>query len=127
MTRFPLAAVLVLVAVLFPFAASAQAKTHAVSLSWADPDPGVTFNVYRRVTAPPGTPDAPFIKVNAAPVTALSFVDTNVAAGTYTYYVTAVLASVESAKSNEATAIVPPAPVVPNAPSGLKIITITIS
>jgi hypothetical protein len=61
---------------------------HTVALSWtASSSPNVTYNVYRGTTS--GGPYA--TKVNSAPVTGLSYVDTTVQVGqTYYYVATAV-------------------------------------
>ncbi len=84
-----------------------------VVLTWnASTSPGVTYNVYRAA----GTCQAPFSKISTAPVTALTYTDTNVAVGTYCYQVTAAAAGLESVPSNNSEAPVPPYP-----PSGLTI------
>ena len=103
----------------FALAAPARARTHNVSLAWtastdAAANPSLTYNVYRS----PGCSGA-FTKLNASPVTALTYTDTGLLAGTYCYQATSVLAGTESAPSNQAVAIVPAAtsPATPPAPA----------
>jgi len=98
---------------LLAIAAIAQ-PMHNVTLTWTDPmNPGVeTYNVYRMTgtcpTVPPVT-TAGFTLVNAAPISALTFVDTGVTFGTtYCYVVTTVVAMVESPPSVPAQATIPP-------------------
>ena len=79
---------------------------HTATLSWtASSSPNVTYNVYRGTTS--GGPYA--TKVNSAPITGLSYVDTTVQAGqTYYYVATAVNSdALESAYSNQAPATIP--------------------
>lgn len=84
---------------------------YAVKISWtastdAAANPSLTYNVYRAATCP-----GHFTRINAAPVVGTSYVDTTAATGAaYCYQVTAVLAGVESAPSNQAIAAVPPPP-----------------
>lgn len=63
--------------------AAALAFPHHVRLSWnANPEPNILgYNVYRN-TSSKGT----FTRINPSPVTATSFLDTTVAAGTTYYY-----------------------------------------
>ena len=76
-----------------------------VKLAWiASTTPGVTYNVYR-VTESSGKTE----RLNTAPITDLSFTDRHPAEGEkYTYYVTAVAGTTESAHSNSAKAAIPP-------------------
>jgi hypothetical protein len=88
-------------------AVPAQGSTsHSVALAWTDgKNPaGVTYNVYRATGLCSGTPT--FSKLSTAVVT-LAFSDTTVTPGNYCYQVTATVASVESAPSNQAAAAVP--------------------
>jgi Abnormal spindle-like microcephaly-assoc'd, ASPM-SPD-2-Hydin len=77
---------------------------HLATLAWGASSSVVDgYNVYRSSTS-----GGPYTRINAAPVTALIFGDTNVAAGqTYYYVVTGTVAGVESPYSNEARAIIP--------------------
>ncbi len=80
-----------------------------VRVSWtassdAGGNPSLTYNVYRAGSCP-----SQFTKLNAAPLSGTSYLDTNVAIGTaYCYQVTAVLNGVESLPSNQVIAAVPP-------------------
>ena len=75
-----------------------------VTLKWvASTTPGVTYNVYR-VTESTGKLE----KLNKDPVAELTFTDSHPVGGEkYTYYVTAVAGSRESARSNSASARIP--------------------
>jgi fibronectin type 3 domain-containing protein len=87
--------------------------THSITLAWiASIDSVAGYNVYRGTSA--GTETS--TKINPSLVSALTYVDTNVVAGTtYFYKVTSVnFAGAESASSAEASATVPFAP-----PTGL--------
>jgi len=68
-------------------------------------NPSLTYNVYR-ATSCAGT----FTKINAAAVSATTYLDNQPAPGSYCYQVTAVLNSAESAPSNDATATILPIP-----------------
>jgi hypothetical protein len=84
---------------------TASSADHRATLNWnASATPLVTYNVYRSSVS-----GGPYSKINPSAVSALSYVDTAVAAGkTYYYVVTAVNSSnVESGYSNEATAPIP--------------------
>lgn len=90
-------------------AAQAASNTHSVVLAWnTSPDaaanPAITYNAYRVTGACSST--ATFTKINAAPISALTFTDASVAPGAYCYYVTAVLNGIESAPSNQAAAAI---------------------
>jgi len=82
---------------------------YSVKLTWtassdAAANPSLTYNVYRAPSCA-----GHFSIVNSAPVTQNSYVDTGAAAGAaYCYRVTAVLAGLESAPSNQVVAAVPP-------------------
>src|SRR6185437_3591836 len=78
---------------------------HSVVLTWsASPTGGVTYNVFRG-TSPGGEGTTP---INTAPITTLTFTDTNVTPGTTYYYtVEAVDSGGSSDPSNEATAVIP--------------------
>ena len=87
-------------------AAPARAQ-HNVSLAWtastsAAGNPSLTYNVYRS-SGCSGT----FTVLNTTPISATGFLDVAVPPGTYCYQATAVLAGLESAPSNEASALVP--------------------
>lgn len=92
-------------------ASPANAQQYAVKLSWtassdANANPSLTYNVYRASTCA-----GRFALINSSPVTGTSYIDTSSAAGVaYCYQVTAVLAGVEGAPSNQAAAAVPPPP-----------------
>ncbi|HET7108989.1 MAG TPA: fibronectin type III domain-containing protein [Candidatus Acidoferrum sp.] len=77
----------------------------AVKLTWiASATPGVTYNVYR-VAESSGKTE----KLNTAPIRELAFTDPHPIDGeNYTYYVTAVAGTNESAHSNSAKAVIPP-------------------
>lgn len=92
---------LLLLLCLFPAALAAQ--TRSVVLAWNDNQASVTFNVYRAAAACPATP-AQFAKINAAPVTAKTYTDQDIAPGTYCYHVTALAGGLESDPSNKAEA-----------------------
>ena len=78
---------------------------HQVTLNWnASTTPSVTYNVYRgRVSG------GPYSQINPSAVTALSYVDTSVAAGQAYYYVVTAVSSinVESGYSNQSMATIP--------------------
>src|SRR5207248_11229204 len=81
------------------------AVQHSVDLIWIDMGTATAgFNVYRSPTS-----DSAYTKINAALVMLPTFTDTTVEAGkTYYYVVTSVDTSgVESAYSNQATALIP--------------------
>lgn len=89
----------------FTAAAAAAAAGHQVTLSWnASVSAVLGYNVYRSTVS-----GGSYEKMNAAPLTALTFTDATVHAGTtYFYVTTAVDASGnESGFSNEATAKIP--------------------
>lgn len=96
---------------------------HSAVIKWsASPDaaanPTLGYNVYRfQGTCPTGTTPT-FVKVNAAPITALTYTDSGLALGNVCYYVTAVLNGVESVPSASAGGTIPPA--------GVTTITVTV-
>lgn len=92
---------LLLLLILLPAALAAQ--TRNVALAWTDSQAAVTFNVYRAAGACPAAP-AQFAKINAAPVTAKTYTDPDIAPGTYCYHVTANASGLESDPSNNAEA-----------------------
>lgn len=75
-----------------------------VKLTWiASITPGVTYNVYRETESTGKTE-----KLNATPISDLSFTDEHPAPGEkYTYYATAMAGASESARSNPAKATIP--------------------
>jgi hypothetical protein len=78
---------------------------HTVKLTWtASTTLGVSYNIYR-VTDSTGKVE----QLNTAPISGLTFIDPHPVNGEkYTYYATAVLATSESARSNPASATIPP-------------------
>lgn len=98
----------------FCFALKAQA-THSATLTWTDTvnPTGTTYNAWRLTgtcpsPGPSSTPPSGFTQINSAAITAMTYVDTTVAAGqTYCYVVTAVGTSGQSNPSNTAGATVP--------------------
>lgn len=73
--------------------------THSVALSWtASTTSGATYNVYRLTGACPAALSlAAFTKLTSTPITALSYTDSAVTAGTtYCYAVTALVGQQES-------------------------------
>jgi Rhamnogalacturonan I lyases beta-sheet domain len=94
---------------------SASAQSQSTYLSWvasasAASNPSLTYNIYRASLCS-GT----FVKINAAPVTATSYLDDQPAPGSYCYEVTAVLSGSESAPSNTAAATI--LPIQPQSPA----------
>ena len=91
---------------------------HSVTLTWnASPDaatnPSLAYNIYRVAASCSST--ATFTKINSSPISGLTYTDTNVVTGgTYCYTSTAILNGLESVFSNQAPAVILPAP-----PSGL--------
>jgi len=85
--------------------------SHSVKLTWvASTTPGVTYNIYRvtestkKLEQLNKDPDTG----STNPVTGLTFTDLHPVNGEkYTYYVTAVAGTAESARSNPATAAIP--------------------
>jgi hypothetical protein len=88
-----------------PTSLSATAGNNQISLTWSTALGATSYNVYRSTTAG-GEGSTPLV----TGVTATTFTDTGLAAGTtYYYQVTAVNAQGQSAKSNEAFATTPSA------------------
>ena len=78
---------------------------HSVSLSWTASTSVVTgYNVYRSTTSGTG-----YTKLNASPVSVVSYRDSSVVNGTTYYYVTTAVdgSGTESTNSNEAVAVIP--------------------
>jgi hypothetical protein len=103
----------------FALSASPAHAQHSVSLTWtastsAAGNPSLTYNVYRSAGCS-GT----FALLNTSPVSATNFLDVAVPPGTYCYQATAVLAGLESTRSNQASAVVPAAVVI-TVPPGLQ-------
>jgi len=100
----------VVVLVLFALSALAQSAGHSVTLNWAaSTTTGVTYNVYRATTS-----GGPFSQINPSPVTALTFVDSQVTNGTtYFYVVRSFDGTTESVNSNQVSAVIPTAPAPP--------------
>jgi len=100
-----LASELMLALVLFVFPVGA---TSSVTLTWtASTTPGVLYNVYRETSSGActatsvGTGPA-CLKLNSAPLAALTYVDTGFVAGAKNWYVVrSTINGVESANSNE--------------------------
>jgi hypothetical protein len=88
--------------------AVAEPVPHTVSLSWRA---SISLNVKGYYIYRAEISGGPYAKLTASPVYATSYADdTVVSGGTYYYVTTAVdINDVESAYSNEATAVVPPA------------------
>lgn len=97
--------------------ASAQTQHPSFSLTWtastdAATNPSLTYNVYRVAQACPtsGQPSG-MVKINSAPITGTSYVDTAVQVGqSYCYAATAVLNGGESADSNFSGGVSPLSP-----------------
>jgi hypothetical protein len=83
-----------------------QSTAHSVTLTWtASTSPGITgYRVYRS-----GSSGGPYTLMTGSLVSGTSYVDTSVVAGDTYYYVTTAVNSsgMESAYSNQATAVVP--------------------
>jgi len=95
----------------------AQAQSPQVVLGWDTTPTATGYNVYRSATS-----GGPYTKLNATPVTVLTYTDTTVVRGsTYFYTVRAVNATGESPNSNQITHTVPQA--VPPAPTNLRVIS----
>lgn len=93
-------------AVLFALAAGVSfGQAHSVTLSWADAQPGATYNLYKSGGTCAGSPA--FSQIRSG-ITAKTAVDLTVTTGPYAYVVTAVIAGAgESVYSNCADALVP--------------------
>jgi hypothetical protein len=97
----------ILIIILLSVVASAAGRT--VTLTWQDTQnpTGTTYNVYKGV-GDCATSNLAFVKINTAPVAALTYTESNVATGQYCYYVTAFGGGMESAPSNKAPALATP-------------------
>ena len=89
-------------------ASLALAQSQSAYLRWAPSsdaagNPSLTYNVYRA-----GSCAGTFTKINSAPVVTTVYLDNQPPPGSYCYQVTAVLNSVESTPSNDATATILP-------------------
>ncbi|HXJ17935.1 MAG TPA: fibronectin type III domain-containing protein [Candidatus Polarisedimenticolia bacterium] len=87
---------------------AARGQTQSAYLAWtpsrdAAANSSLTYNVYRAASCA-----GRFAKINAAPVTATTYLDNQPPPGMYCYRVTAVLSGTESAPSNTATATILP-------------------
>jgi hypothetical protein len=80
------------------------AVNHLVTLTWGASTATVDgYYVYRSATS-----GGPYTRINATPTPQLTFADAAVTAGqTYFYVITATAADIESAYSNEVTAVIP--------------------
>lgn len=116
---------LLMFALLFVPSAKAQ-QNHTVLLNWAaSTTAGVTYNVYRETFSGACTPTSVgtgpgCLKLNVTPLTVLTFTDTTVPQGATSFYVIRAFSSttgLESANSNEVSALVPLPPPAP--PTGL--------
>jgi hypothetical protein len=82
-----------------------QQSNHSVQLTWHDGGSNIVgYNVYRSTSN-----GGPYVKINAGIVSALAYTDTSVGAATNYYYVTTAVdaAGIESAYSNQASAVIP--------------------
>jgi hypothetical protein len=85
--------------------AGTSLKQHTVGLTWSPSSSAVAgYNVYRGTTT-----GGPYTKINGSAIVTTSYSDTTVASGKTYFYVTSAVnsSSIESAKSNEAKAVVP--------------------
>lgn len=104
-----------LLTLLFATAVFAQSG-RSVTLTWTDPNIGVTgqtYSVYRAAGVCPAPPAVPVFPANplAAGITAKTYTDANVPIGVYCYAATVTAGTpgnVESAKSTGAPAVVSP-------------------
>ncbi|OUS76429.1 hypothetical protein B1748_12155 [Paenibacillus sp. MY03] len=89
--------------------AASSSGTSSIELGWTAVTGASSYHIYRASAS-----GGPFTKVNTEPVTATSYIDTGLTAGTtYYYQVTAVQGGVESthsATASAATASLPPNP-----------------
>jgi len=104
---------------MFIVRAGEAATVHSVDLTWgASTSSGIVNYLVYRGTATGG----PYTNIGQTAATVLTFHDATVLANTtYYYVVTAKDANNESAKSNEAKAIVPADTVPPNPPVNLTV------
>jgi hypothetical protein len=107
--RLNMERIAVVLALAFALSAVPARAQNSVRVGWtsssdAGANPSLTYNVYRA-----GSCSGQFAKVNSAPLSGISYLDTDVAIGAaYCYQVTAVLNGVESLPSNLAIAAMPP-------------------
>lgn len=107
--------VLAVLAILFAPAA-AKAQSHSATLKWTastdSTQTGASVNVYRSTGACPAAGTTPSgFTVLASKITAVTYVDTTVGIGQFSYYVTEVVGTQESAPSNcVSTSILPASP-----------------
>ena len=86
-----------------------SAGAQDTKLSWdASTTPAVTYNVYHKPSACSSA--GAFTKLNAAPVTVLTFTHVNAPVGVSCYAVRSEAGGLESANSNLLTVNLPPAP-----------------
>lgn len=86
-----------------------SAGAQDTKLSWdSSVTPAVTYNVWHKNSACNST--NPFVKLNTAPVTVLTFTHVNAPAGVSCYTVRSESGGLESANSNLLTVNLPPAP-----------------
>ncbi len=75
---------------------------HQTTATWKAPNDATTtttYNIYRTGAACPaggGVGTLSFVKLNTAPITALTYIDTTIGVGAWCYYVTAVTSGFES-------------------------------
>lgn len=89
---------------------------HQAVIKWnpspdAAANPTLGYNVYKLVNACPASGTAGFTKVNASPISALTFTDSPLGIGPVCYYATATLNGAEGVPSNTAGGTVTPATV----------------
>ena len=104
MKRIALLLALALALGAMPARAQNNVRVNWTASSDAGGNPSLIYNVYRAGSCP-----GQFTKLNSAPLSGTSYLDTNVAVGAvYCYQVTAVLNGIESIPSNQVIAAVPP-------------------
>ncbi|MGB7727718.1 MAG: hypothetical protein WBL50_06780 [Candidatus Acidiferrum sp.] len=84
---------------------AAQSSAHTVQLVWNASTSTVSgYNIYRGTSS-----GGPYTKMNSALVMSLNYTDSSLASSTTYYYVTTAVGAsgIESAYSNQATAVVP--------------------
>src|ERR1700722_1839296 len=96
---------ILLAALLAVVALGQNTPAHSAIVTWTDTlnPTGTTYNVYRAAGACPATPPTSttgFTKLNPnAAASGLTYVDSSIVSGTYSYLVTAVVGGVETAPS----------------------------
>src|ERR1035438_1873588 len=83
--------------------ATAVPGQRLVTLTWTEATPGVTFKVYRGITAGGEDYTSP---LGTTGIGVLTYVDVTVASGTTYYYTVTAFSTIESVPSNEAIAVV---------------------